>query len=67
METVELGCEKRDTHTKVNRHYESWIERYTRGPLLVIESDTVDFVNRKEDLEKVVGMIRKTLGMTVRR
>jgi deoxyadenosine/deoxycytidine kinase len=48
---------------QLNRHYESWIERYTRGPLLVIESDTVDFVNRKEDLEKVVGLIGKKLGM----
>jgi hypothetical protein len=29
----------------------------------VIESDTVDFVNRNEDLVKVVGLIGKELGM----
>jgi deoxyadenosine/deoxycytidine kinase len=54
---------RREYLEQLNRHYESWIERYTRGPLLVIESDTVDFVNRKEDLEKVVGLIGKKLGM----
>ncbi len=54
---------RREYLEQLNRHYESWIERYTRGPLLVIESDTVDFVNRKEDLEKVVGLIGKQLGM----
>jgi deoxyadenosine/deoxycytidine kinase len=48
---------------QLNRHYESWIERYARGPLLVIESDTVDFVNRQDDLVKVVGLIGKKLGM----
>jgi deoxyadenosine/deoxycytidine kinase len=58
---------RREYLEQLNRHYESWIKRYTRGPLLVIESDIVDFVNRKEDLEKVVGMIGKTLGMTVSR
>jgi hypothetical protein len=29
----------------------------------VIESDTVDFVNRREDLVEVVGLIGKELGM----
>jgi len=53
---------RREYLEQLNRHYESWIERYKRGPLLVIESDAVDFVNRKEDLEKVVGTIGTTLG-----
>ena len=48
---------------QLNRHYEGWIERYRRGPLLVIESDAVDFVKRREDLEKVVALIGKKLGM----
>ena len=54
---------RREYLEQLNRHYESWIDRYKRGPLLVIESDAVDFVNRKEDLEKVVGTIGRTLGM----
>lgn len=52
----------RDYLEQLNRHYESWIRRYRLGPLLVVESDRLDFVNRGEDLEKVVGMIGKKLG-----
>lgn len=47
---------------QLNGHYESWISRYTRGKLLIIESDGIDFVNRKEDLDEVVRRIHKTLG-----
>lgn len=50
---------KREYLDKLNKHYESWIGRYKKGPLLVIESDEIDFVNRMEDLEKLVGMIGK--------
>jgi len=47
---------------QLNGHYESWISRYTRGKLLIIESDGIDFVNRKEDLEAVVKQIHRKLG-----
>jgi hypothetical protein len=47
---------------QLNRHYESWIRRYRRGPLLVVPSDKLDFVNRREDLDAVVEMIRKKLA-----
>ncbi len=50
---------KREYLDQLNKHYESWISRYKKGPLLVIESDEIDFVNRMEDLEKVVEMIGK--------
>ncbi len=50
---------KREYLDQLNKHYESWIGRYKKGPLLVIESDEIDFVNKMEDLEKVVGMIGK--------
>lgn len=48
---------------QLNRHYEHWTQHYTLGPLLTIESDSLDFVNRKEDLAAVVGMIEKKLKM----
>jgi deoxyadenosine/deoxycytidine kinase len=47
---------------QLNGHYESWISRYTRGKLLIIESDGIDFVNRKDDLEAVVKQIHRKLG-----
>ncbi len=52
---------QREYLEQLNRHYESWIGRYDRGKLLVVESDSLDFVNKPEDLEKIVGMVRKTL------
>lgn len=46
---------------QLNNHYESWIKRYALGPVLVVESDTLDFVNRKEDFASVVRMIELKL------
>lgn len=47
---------------QLNRHYESWIARYKKGPLLVVESDELDFVNKQEDLERLVRMIEGKVG-----
>ncbi|MGA9116127.1 MAG: deoxynucleoside kinase [Bacteroidota bacterium] len=54
---------RREYLEQLNRHYESWINRYRLGPLLILESDRMDFVNKPGDLEKVVRLIRKRLGM----
>jgi hypothetical protein len=48
---------KREYLEQLNRHYESWIARYTRGKLLIVESDNLDFVNNKKDLDAVIGMV----------
>jgi deoxyadenosine/deoxycytidine kinase len=48
---------KREYLEQLNTHYESWISRYTKGKLLIVESDDLDFVNRKEDLKTVIGMV----------
>jgi deoxyadenosine/deoxycytidine kinase len=52
---------KRDYLEQLNRHYESWVRRYRLGPLLVVESDSLDFVSRGTDLEVIVGMIQTKL------
>jgi deoxyadenosine/deoxycytidine kinase len=46
---------------QLNTHYEHWITRYRRGPLLVVESDHLDFVNQPEDYAKVVKAIERKL------
>lgn len=46
---------------QLNRHYESWIARYSKGKVLVVESDNLDFVNRKEDLTRVLEMVAEGL------
>ena len=48
---------------QLNEHYENWTQNYKLGPLLMVESDSLDFVNRKDDLERVVKMIEKKLKM----
>ena len=53
---------KREYLEQLNRHYESWIARYAKGKLLIVESDDLDFVNRKEDLQKVIGMVADHLN-----
>jgi deoxyadenosine/deoxycytidine kinase len=54
---------QREYLEQLNRHYESWIGRYTRGKLLVVESDALDFVNNPGDLDTIVAMVRKTLRL----
>lgn len=51
----------RDYLEQLNAHYESWIQRYRLGPLLVVESDRLDFVNKSEDFEAIVTMIQDRL------
>lgn len=51
----------RDYLEQLNRHYESWITRYSKGKVLVVESDNLDFVNRKEDLTRVLEMVAEGL------
>jgi deoxyadenosine/deoxycytidine kinase len=52
---------QREYLEQLNRHYEAWIARYRLGRLLVVESNTLDFVNRKEDLDTIARMIRQKL------
>lgn len=40
----------------LNRHYEDWISRYT-GPLLVVETDNIDFKNNPEDFAAITDRI----------
>jgi deoxyadenosine/deoxycytidine kinase len=53
---------KREYLEQLNRHYEAWIRRYTKGKLLVVESDDLDFVNSRGDLERVLRLVEKGLG-----
>lgn len=52
---------RREYLEQLNVHYEAWTRRYKLGPLLIVESDSLDFVNRPDDLTKVVRMITKKL------
>jgi len=55
---------QREYLEQLNKHYEDWITNYHRGPLLIIESDNLDFVNRQTDLELIVRLVNARLGST---
>ncbi|MFU8861511.1 MAG: deoxynucleoside kinase [Cyclonatronaceae bacterium] len=44
----------------LNKLYEGWIMNYPHQKL-IIETDDIDFVNRREDLGKVIAMIEERL------
>lgn len=46
---------------RLNEHYEDWIERYNLGRLLILETDEIDFVNDKNDFQKVVDVVSEEL------
>jgi hypothetical protein len=46
---------------QLNKLYEAWIDNYKTGPLLVIPSDNLDFVNRPEDFEYIVKLVKDSL------
>lgn len=45
---------------KLNGLYENWIDRYPHEKL-IIDTDNLDFVNNKEDLGKVIGLVEQRL------
>lgn len=46
---------------KLNQKYNTWIEGYTEGNLLVIDANTVDFANNPEDLGQVINQVQAEL------
>ena len=45
----------------LNERYENWIKNYTAGKLLIINADEIDFINRPEDLGKIIEMVNGEL------
>jgi hypothetical protein len=46
---------------QLNALYEDWIARYKLGPLLIIESDNLDFVSNKKDLDYILTSVKDHL------
>ncbi len=51
-ETIRLDYLK-----NLNTRYESWIQNYNRGKLLIIDADNLDFLDNPEDLNGIVDKI----------
>jgi deoxyadenosine/deoxycytidine kinase len=52
---------QRDYLEQLNKLYTSWIDNYRLGPLLVVPSDNLDFVNRAEDFAHIVSLVKNAL------
>lgn len=47
---------------KLNAYYESWIETYKNGRLLIINVDDLDFLNNKGDLASIIEKVDKEVN-----
>ena len=52
---------REDYLNRLNILYDEWIERYKFGPKMIIEVDTVDFVNNEAHRKEVLGLIESRL------
>ena len=52
-----------DYLSRLNERYEAWISKYSKGKLLVIDVDNLDFVDNKEDLEKIISLVDEKLNL----
>jgi len=46
-----------DYLSRLNERYEAWITKYTKGKLLIIDVDNLDFVDKPEDLGIIIDKI----------
>jgi deoxyadenosine/deoxycytidine kinase len=46
-----------DYLSRLNERYEAWITKYTKGNLLIIDVDNLDFVANPEDLGGIINKI----------
>jgi deoxyadenosine/deoxycytidine kinase len=56
------GSMSLDYLKRLNERYESWIQTYTDGKLLIINADEIDFKKNPEDLGKVLNQVQAELG-----
>ncbi|MFD0993746.1 deoxynucleoside kinase [Tenacibaculum geojense] len=50
-----------DYLSRLNERYEAWISKYTKGKLLIIDVDNLDFVDNPEDLGYIIDRIDSQL------
>ena len=50
-----------DYLSRLNERYEAWTQTYTKGKILVIDVDNLDFVKNKEDLKFIIDEVDESL------
>ena len=51
-----------DYLSRLNERYEAWISSYDKGPMVIIDVDKLDFVERQEDFNTVLSSIDSALA-----
>jgi deoxyadenosine/deoxycytidine kinase len=51
-----------DYLNRLNERYEAWIQTYTKGKLLIIDVDNINFVDNPEDLGNIINRIDAELN-----
>ena len=46
-----------DYLSRLNERYEAWVSQYTKGKLLIVDVDNLDFVKNQEDLGVIIDKI----------
>ena len=46
---------------RLNEKYESWIDDYKAGPLLIIDANEIDFQNNPEDLGSIINSVESQI------
>ena len=54
---------ERDYLELLDNSYEKWINNFTTCKLLIIESDELDFVHSKNDLDYILNTVAKDLAI----
>ena len=49
----------------LNKHYEDWMSRFDVCPILALDGDRLDFVNRASDLAQVFASVHEMMGFRV--
>ena len=48
-----------DYLSRLNERYEAWTSTYDKGKIIIIDVDDIDFVENKEDLNKIISRVDK--------
>ena len=46
-----------DYLSRLNERYEAWVQEYSKGKLLIINVDEINFVDNKEDLNSIIKKV----------
>ncbi|MDC1048653.1 deoxynucleoside kinase [Flavobacteriaceae bacterium] len=50
-----------DYLSRLNERYEAWTSTYDKGKIIIIDVDDIDFVENKEDLNKIISKVDKEI------